>query len=260
MQARPLPVPADTQVPAGLPLHGHTVTDATYWRRANKDLTQARNVGPWLKLPGWKRRLYRTGPVVAIAALMIDLTMTAAVLAALLVYVIARRTSWGRRLARRAVSFLLTPLRTQRVSRLLDRRPMWLRTPRHRNRIQTMGMLLARSPAPQQRRGGRDDWTPDYAATEPGEEVARWVLPRGFKARAGRRTRRRRCGSPASGWRSPSAGNLDADEPVLVIRRAREMPVHRYLNDVLDKLDALDDRQDRDRPGRPGEPRLLVLE
>ena len=236
----------------GLPLHGHTVTDATYWRRANKDLTQAKNIGPWLKLPGFKRRLYRTGPLLAVVALMVSFWLSAVVLAIVTLCVVARRSRWVRRMLRRALRWTTARLRaawdkraprrlcTESLGRLWGWLPWWLRHPRHRNRVQTMGMLLSSitgTASSQVERGVT--WTPDYATVEPGEEVARWVLPRGFKAIEGEKK------LAADVWRSRVGFDLtfgwqmDVDEPVLVIKRAREMPSTVYLHEVQERVEAL---------------------
>jgi len=224
---------------AGKPLHGQTVTDATYFRKAQK-VTVQEHVGPWLKLPGWKRRLYSTGPVVAAAGLLIDLKVTGAILAALAVLLIARRAAWARRAVRRAMGWLLKPLRTDRAQRALNRLPLWLRTPRHRNRVQTMGMLLASvtgTAASTTEAGIR--WAPDYADTEPGEHVARWILPRGFKALAGEKKLAEDVWKSRVGLDLVFSWNLAVDEPYLDMTRARKMPTLVHLHEVLDRVEAL---------------------
>lgn len=145
---------------AGRPFHGHVVTDATFLRPAANVLTRAKHASPFQKLPGWKRRAWRTGPVAVAAAAMIDpaLAGVAAVAAAACLA--------GARAA----------MRTGLHRRLLLRL-------RHRDRVQTMGMLLATitGTAASTAEAGVT-WNPGYATAEPGDEVARWVLPRGFKA------------------------------------------------------------------------------
>ena len=243
---------------AGLPLHGKTVTDATYWRAANKDLTLAKNVGPWLKLPGWKRRLYRTGPVLAAVALMVALVPSVAVLGVLGVCWFVRRAAWARRLLRRALGWVtarlraawnkLAPerLRTERIGQSLwARMPMWLRTPRHRDRIQTMSMLLApvTGTAASTVESGIT-WTPDYVDTEPGDVVARWKLPRGFRATSTEKNQAQEAWQSRIGLALTfSWETQDVDEPELVLRRAREMPSIVYLDDVRKRVEALPDNK-----------------
>ena len=239
---------------AGLPLHGKTVTDATFFRKAQK-VTVQEHVGPWLKLPGWKRRLYSTGPVVAIAALMIDLPLTAAVLMAVAVLLVVRRVTRARRLVRRAFGWVARQYRvawnkvmperlhTEHLAHLWARLPLWLRKPRHRNRVQTMSMLLApvTGIASSAVEAGIT-WTPDYVDTEPGEVVARWKLPRGFRATGGEKNQAQEVWQSRIGLALTfSWETQDVDEPMLVMRRALEMPSKVYLNDVLAKLDKLDD-------------------
>jgi hypothetical protein len=238
---------------AGKPLHGKTVTDATYFRKAQK-VTVQEHVGPWLKLPGWKRRLYSTGPVLAIAGLLIDLTVAGAVLASLAVLLIARRAAWVRRLVRRALGWTATRLRTawdkraperlrtDHLGRLWARLPLWLRSPRHRNRVQTMGMLLGTvTGAAASTAEAGIELNADYAATEPGERVGRWILPRGFKALAGEKKAAEDVWKSRIGLDMAFTWDLAADEPVMVMTRSRKMPTKVYLDDVLDKLDGLDD-------------------
>jgi len=218
---------------AGLPLHGQTVTDATYWRAANNDLTRAKNVGPWLKLPGWKRRLYRTGPVLAIAALMVNFVLALAALSVLVACVVgvrvARRTGGGRRLRHWAVK----RLRTERFRRL------WGRL-RHRNRVQSMGMLLASiagTAASTAEAGIR--WNPDYANAKPGETVADWVLPRGLKATAGEKKLTEDVWLSHVGYDIVFNWRLADAEPVLKMTRAYELPSLVYLHEVIDRVEAL---------------------
>jgi hypothetical protein len=208
---------------AGRPAHGHTVTDATYWRPANKDLTQAKTVGPWLKLPGWKRRVIRTGPFLAAAGLLITWQLSAAVLAVLAPFLAAAFSGRARRALRRAAS----------------RAPGWLRW-RHRNRVQTMGMLLASvtGTAASQVESGIT-WNPDYANAKPGDEVARWVLPRGLKATAGEKSSAQEVWQSRIGFALTFSWQLDVDEPVLVMKRAFELPGIVFLHDVLEKVRAL---------------------
>jgi hypothetical protein len=206
---------------AGLPLHGHTVTDATYWRAANKDLTQAKTTGPWLKLPGWKRRLIRTGPVLAAAGLLINWALAAAVLAVLAPVLAAAFSGRARRWLRRG--------------RLLGRL-------RHRDRVQTMGMLLSSITGTSSSSVEAGvTWNPGYSTAKPGEEVARWVLPRGFKAAAGEKALAQEVWQSRVGFSLVFSWKLDADEPVLVMSRAYEMPKLVLLSDVLDQIAALPD-------------------
>jgi hypothetical protein len=157
---------------AGLPLHGHVVTDATFWRPAAKDLTQSKTTGPWLKLPGWKRRLIRTGPLLAAAVILINWWLAAAVLAVLLPFLAAAFSGRAKRRLRRVLGW-------GRAGWLLGRL-------RHRDRVQTMGMLLSSVTGTSSSSVEKGvTWNPDYTDAKPGEEVARWVLPRGFKATAG---------------------------------------------------------------------------
>ena len=230
------------------------MTDATYWRAANRDLTTAKTVGPWLELPGWKRRLYRTGPVVALAALMVNLVIAGAVLGGLAAVLVAWRAGWARRWLRSGLGWVLGWLRaawdrrvperfrTERVRLLWRWLPCWLRTPRHRNRVQTMGMLLATVTGTSSSSVERGvTWNPDYSTAKPGEEVARWVLPRGFKATGGEKSSAQEVWQSRIGLSLTFSWQLDVDEPVLVISRAFEMPKLVLLSDVLDQIAGLPD-------------------
>jgi hypothetical protein len=222
---------------AGLPLHGHVVTDATYWRAAAKDLTQAKTVGPWLKLPGWKRRAWRTAPLLAAGGALISPVLAAAAACAVLVYVAAvwaaRRTGWHKSLLDGAGS---------RVAEWLPDRLVRLPRFRHRGRVQTMGMLLASitGTASSSVESGVT-WNPEYAAAAPGEEVARWVLPRGFKATGGEKSAAAEVWRSRVGFDMVFSWKLADDEPVLVMTRAREMPKLVLLKDVLEAIAALPD-------------------
>ena len=208
---------------AGMPLHGHTVTDATYWRAANKDLTQAKTVGPWLKLPGWKRRVIRTGPLLAVAGLMVNWALAAVVLVVLAPFIAAGLSAGAR----------------QRLRRVLRRVP-WARRLRHRGRVQTMGELLSTITGTAASQVEKCvTWNPGYAETKPGEEVARWVLPRGFKATSGEKALALEVWQSRIGFQVVPEWRLADEEPVLVMRRAREMPDIAYLHDWIGKLDAL---------------------
>ena len=207
---------------AGLPLHGQTVTDATYWRAAAKDLTQAKTVGPWLKLPGWKRRVIRTGPLLAAAALLVNWLLAAAVLAVLAPLLAAAFSGRAKRRLRRVLS-----------GRLLGRL-------RHRGRVQTMGMLLATVTGTSSSSVEAGvTWNPDYAAAEPGDEVARWVLPRGFKATSGEKSLAQEVWQSRVGFGLTFSWQLDVDEPVLVMKRAFQLPPLVFLHEVLEKVRAL---------------------
>ena len=211
---------------AGLPLHGQTVTDATYWRAAAKDLTQAKTVGPWLKLPGWKRRLIRTGPVLAVAGLMVNWVLAAAVLAVLVPFAAAAFSGRVKRRLRRVLGWA-------RAGRL------WGRF-RHRDRVQTMGMLLSSITGTSSSSVEAGvTWNPDYATAKPGDEIARWVLPRGFKATSGEKALAQEVWQSRVGFSLTFSWQLDADEPVLVMKRAFELPKLVYLHEVLEKVEAL---------------------
>jgi hypothetical protein len=216
---------------AGLPLHGHVVTDATYWRPAAKDLTQSKTTGPWLKLPGWKRRLIRTGPLVAAAGVLVSWLLAAAVLAVLLPFLAAAFSGRARRRLRRVLSWA-------RAGWLLGRL-------RHRDRVQTMGMLLSTVTGTSSSSVEKGvTWNPDYSNAKPGEEVARWVLPRGFKATSGEKSLAQEVWQSRIGFQLTfSWETQDTDEPELVMRRAREMPTKVYLHDVLEKVEALPDHK-----------------
>ena len=204
---------------AGRALHGHVVTDATFLRPAANVLTRAKHASPFQKLPGWKRRAWRTGPVAVAAAVLIDPVLAGvAVLAAVAVLAgvrVVTRRGWHRRLLRRL---------------------------RHRDRVQTMGMLLATitGTAASTAEAGVT-WNPGYATAEPGEEVARWVLPRGFKASSKEKAQAEEVWQSRIGFEVVFSWKLDVGEPVVVMTRARQMRPIVFLHDVLDKLDALDD-------------------
>lgn len=213
---------------AGHPLHGHTVTDATFWRAANKDLTQSKTIGPWLKLPRWKRRLIRTGPLLAAAGLLINWWLAAAVLVVLAPFLAATFSGRARRGLRRVPGWV-------RAGRL------WGRL-RHRERVQTMGMLLSSITGTSSSSVEKGvTWNPDYTDAKPGEEVARWVLPRGFKATSGEKALAQEVWQSRVGLSLTFSWQLDADEPVLVMKRAFEMPSLVLLRDVLDQIAGLPD-------------------
>jgi hypothetical protein len=220
---------------AGLPLHGHVVTDATYWRAAAKDLTQAKTVGPWLKMPGWKRRAWRTAPLLAAGGALISPVLAGTVACAVLVYVAAawaaRRTGWRGSLLKGAAS---------RVAARLPGRLVRMLRFRHRGRVQTMGMLLASitGTASSSVEAGVT-WNPDYTTAKPGDEVARWVLPRGFKATGGEKSSAAEVWQSRIGFGLTFSWQLDVDEPVLVMKRAFQLPALVYLHEVLEKVRAL---------------------
>lgn len=220
---------------AGRPAHGHTVTDATFWRPANKDLTQAKTIGPWLKLPGWKRRLIRTGPVLAVAGLMVNLLLAGAVLLVLAPFIAAALSARVRRRLRRVGNWTL---------RRLGAEQLWGRL-RHRDRVQTMGMLLSSITGTSSSSVERGViWNPDYADAKPGEVVARWKLPRGFKGTGGEKSLAQEVWQSRIGFQlTYSWQTQDTDEPELVMRRAREMPSKVYLHEVLEKVEALPDHK-----------------
>lgn len=261
---------------AGHPPHGHTVTDATYWRPAAKDLTQAKTVGPWLKRPGWQRRLIRTGSVLAVAGLLINWLLATVVLAVLAPFIAAGLSpaarqrlpgvaGWMFRLQCQVTVWIVLllcavwdkrapeHLRTERVVRLWvraqKRMPSWLRPAavkrlwrrlRHRDRVQTMGMLLSSITGTSSSSVEKGvSWSPEYTTAEPGDEVARWVLPRGFKATAGEKALAQEVWQSRIGFEVTPSWKLDADEPVMVMKRAYQLPKLVYLHELLEKVEAL---------------------
>lgn len=234
---------------AGLPAHGHTVTDATYWRHAAKDLTQAKTVGPWLKRPGWHRRLIRTGPVLAVAGLLINWLLAAVVLAALGPFIAAGVSRSARMRMRRAVKHVAGRA-SGRVCTAWDKRvppalrseravQLWRRL-RHRDRVQTMGMLLSSITGTSSSSVEAGvTWNPDYSNAKPGDEVARWVLPRGFKATAGEKALAQEVWLSRIGFDLTFGWQLDADEPVLVMKKAHRLPDLVYLHELLKQVEEL---------------------
>ena len=76
-------------------------------------------------------------------------------------------------------------------------------------------------------------WNPGYIDTEPGEVVARWLLPRGFKATSGEKALAQEVWQSRIGFQLTFTWETqDTDEPELVMRRAREMPSKVYLHEV----------------------------
>ena len=111
---------------------------------------------------------------------------------------------------------------------------------RHRDRVQTMGMLLSTITGTSSSSVEAGvTWNPDYATAKPGDEVARWVLPRGFKATSGEKTLAQEVWQSRIGFALTFSWQLDADEPVLVMKRAFELPKLVYLHEVLEKVEAL---------------------
>ena len=190
--------------------------------------------------------------MLAAVALMVALIPAAVVLGVLAVCWFVRRAAWARRLLRCAAGWVtarlragwnkLMParLRTDHLGRLRTRLPMWLRAPRHRNRVQTMSIKLGSvaGVAGSVAEAGIQ-WTPDYIDTKPGEHVARWVLPRGFKALDGEKKAAEKLWKDRVGFDMKFTWKTDVDEPYLDMTRARKMPTLVYLHDVLDRVEAL---------------------
>jgi len=216
------------RVLAGYPLHGFRQTDATWLRKADH---HEGHVSPFQKLPVWQRRAARTGPVLAVLGALISWPLTAvAVALAAVVACCALHPLRGRaRLPERVAALVPPPLR-ERAGR------------HHGDRAQDMAQALAGitgtaagSIRPQIR------WNPGYASARPGEQVATWNLPRGFKALAREKQQVEDLWSNRVGFALVFTWKTTEVPPKLVITRAKQMRPIVYLHDVLDKLAELDD-------------------
>lgn len=194
--------PATSRFLTGRTFHGHVVTDATYWRRSNNVKTADGHCSAFQKLPGFQRHLARTGPVLAVFGAMVSPVLTVAlVVPAAVGWVLltgpGRRViwwawgpawRWSCRVAWTRLGGLVARVVPGPVAewsgRLLEDRGLPKRlTEHHGARVQDLAQGLASitgtSPASVKR---AIEWNPGYAAVEQGGLIARWYLPRGFKA------------------------------------------------------------------------------
>ena len=215
---------------AGRSLNGHVVTNATFLRDASKVLPRTGNCSPFQKLAGWKKVTWRNGPPLAVALGAIGWAAGSAVVMAAAAVLACALAAWL------AAGHTSAPGRLRRAVSVRLRR--WA----HRDRKQSMAMSLATitGTAPGTVEAGVK-WNPRYADAQPGEEVARWVLPRGFKAVPGEKNLAQEVWSSRIGFELVFNWQLSVPEPVLVMSRARQMRPVVFLHEVLDKLDTLDD-------------------
>jgi hypothetical protein len=227
----------------------HLMNGRYHWTNAGwftrRENVQVLHRSRWA--PAWQHRnlatrtAWRTGGTVAAVAvpvgLLADFTVTVAALAAVAVvvvtWVIARRTSIGR--ARVAGLRRAAPALTRKATGWL------LRMLRHRSRrVQPMAAALATitGTGPKAIQAGVV-WNPDYANAEPGDQVATWRLPAGFKATGKERA------AVEDLWRARTGLNLNPEwrtydeQPELRLTRAHELPSIVYLHSVLGKVERL---------------------
>lgn len=83
----------------GKALNGHVYTDATFWHGHNKVVGAATgHCPPFQKLPGWKRRALRNGPLLLPGALLASWLLTVTALAVVgAAWIALRYTGSGRR-------------------------------------------------------------------------------------------------------------------------------------------------------------------
>lgn len=205
----------------GKALNGHVYTDATFWHGHNKVVgATTGHCPPFQKLPGWKRRVLRNGPLLLPGALLASwlLTMTGlAVVAAC--WAALRYTGRGRRALERL------------------RHPLVMFS-----RVQDMAMSLsgvAGASAAVVQRGL--EWNRDYATAEPGAHVLTWHPPRGFKATGGERKSVEELFASRVGFEMVPQWQMASPRPVLTMTRARQMPKLVLLGDVLDQIADLPD-------------------
>lgn len=82
-------------------------------------------------------------------------------------------------------------------------------------------------------------WHPDYALSQPGDEVLSWDIPPAFKAAGGERRTVEDLIESRVGFGLQASWRTSQVPPVLVMSRARSLPPIVFLADVLDRVDAL---------------------
>lgn len=208
----------------GRPFHGYVVTDATYWRRA--DNTDG-HVSPFQKLPGWQRRVLRTGPVLAVFGALVSWPLTLAALAGL-------GTGVGACVARRRVAGWAGRLIPQRLRERLGRH-------HGRRKHDLAGGLADITKTASVSVKPQIEWNPDYANAVPGDDVVTWYLPSGFRADPRQKAQVEDLFQGRVGFELVPRWQLDKMPPRVVFARARELPAIVYLHEVLDRVDALGD-------------------
>lgn len=231
---------------AGRTFHGHVVTDATYWKRADKVKTKTQHCSPFQKLPGYQRRLARTGPVLAAGGGLIDPVATAAAVALVAVVLLleaapARRAvRWACGQARKRLAPVVSAVVPDRVAewsgRLIEERAPRF-TEHHGARTQDIAQALATitgTSAAAVKRG--IEWNPGYAAAEQGAMVAKWYLPRGFKGDSKERAKANELWQGRVGFELTPQWNLADARPHVNFIRARSLPDIVYLEEYAPYL------------------------
>lgn len=249
---------------AGRTFHGHVVTDATFWRRADKVKTKTGHCSPFQKLPGAQRRMLRTGPVLAVAGGLISpvldtVAVSVAAVACLLLMTergrrVAQSTSaavlrWTRRVVWPRLGGLVSRVVPEPVAewsgRLIGDRGMPKRvTGHHGARMQDMAQALATitgTSAAAVKRG--IEWNPGYAATEQGGQVATWYLPRGFKGNSREQTAVNDLWQGRVGFELVPKWETAEARPRVAFIRARSLPDIVYLADYAADLAKLPPNQ-----------------
>jgi hypothetical protein len=210
--------PLSHRLLAGRTFHGVKVTDATYWRRADK---ADGHVSPFQKLPKWQRRLLRTGPFLAVCGALISWPLTVAAVSLVTACWALARFGGRIRLPSRLVP-----------GRLRDRLGR-----HHGSRRQDMAQALGSITGTASVTLKRDiDWNPEYAAAEPGDRVVTWYLPRGFKASPRERTQVEDLWRGRVGFDLEPRWETAEARPHVNFIRARALPDLVYLRDYAEDL------------------------
>ena len=203
----------------GKALNGHVYTDATFWHGHNKVVGAATgHCPPFQKLPGWKRRVLRNGPLLLPGALLASWLLTVTALAVVgAAWIALRYTGSGRR----ALVWLHV---AQAWGRL--RHPLALF-----RRVQDMAMSLsgvAGVSAAVVQKGLV--LKRDYATAGPGEHVLTWYPPRGFKGTGGEKTTVESILSSRIGFAMAASWDMSAARPVMTMARTRDLPTLVYFD------------------------------
>ena len=207
-------------------MHGrHHWTNAGWFTRREdvKVLHRSGHASTWQHRNLATRLAWRAGSLLAAVVALVGLLVAPLVALVVLGATAAGLVTWG----------------AIRVSQ--TRAAVWLLRVLHRSRrVQPMATALATitGTAPKAISAGVT-WNPDYANAKPGDQVAAWRLPAGFKATGKERA------AVEDLWRTRTGLDLvpqwrTSDErPALVLTRAHELPRIVYLHSVLEKVEAL---------------------
>ena len=202
----------------GKALNGHVYTDATFWHGHNKVVGAATgHCPPFQKLPGWKRRVLRNGPLLLPGALLASWLLTVTALAVLGACFTLRYTGSGRR----ALLWLHIPQAWERM-----RHPLAMF-----RRVQDMAMSLsgvAGVSAAVVQKGLV--LKKDYTTAGPGEHVLTWYPPRGFKGTGGEKTAVEGILSSRIGFSMAASWDMSVARPVMTMTRTRDLPLLVYFD------------------------------